>query len=350
MRKLLLTGGGSAGHVVPNLALMPELAQHFELVYLGTDGIERTLAEGAGLPYRTVAAPKLVRGSLLKNLSLPFRLHKSVKLARQTIEELAPDAVFSKGGYAALPAVLAAQKLGIPVFAHESDLTPGLANRLCAKRCAAVFTSFPETAQHFKKGVYAGAPVRRSLFGADRASALRRYGFTGERKVVLVFGGGSGSAAINTALRGALFALCAKYDILHICGKGNTIDAQVCGYVQREFEQDMAGAYAAADCAVARAGAGTVFELLALKKPALLIPLENRRSRGDQVQNALYFEQRGLCRVLRESALSPQSLEEQICALADDAALAERLNEASFQSGNRAIAAALDAAIEQRPR
>lgn len=345
MQKLLLTGGGSAGHVVPNLALLPDFSEYFEVCYLGTDGIERTLAEQAGLPFYTVPAPKLVRGSVLKNLALPFRLTHSVRQARKALREIAPDVLFSKGGYAALPAVLAAKRLGIPVFAHESDLTPGLANRLSARRCAAVFTSFPETAEKFRNGVYTGAPVRASLFAGDRGQALARYGFRGEKPVLLVFGGGSGSAALNAAVRGAVFALSDAFDILHLCGKGNAVPAQIGGYVQREYEEDMAAAYAAADLVAARAGSGTVFELLALKKPALLVPLENRRSRGDQVQNAQYFEERGLCRVLREGNLSPRTFEEAVCALAKDEALRRRLAAAPFRRGNRAIAAAVAAAV-----
>ena len=337
MKTLVLTGGGSAGHVVPNIALIPALREKFRLAYIGSDGIERELMKGQGVPYSTIRCAKFVRGSVLKNVALPFRFLKSVSEAKRALAAAGADIVFSKGGYVALPVVFAAKRLRIPVLTHESDLTPGLANKLIAGRCLAVLTSFPDTAKLFPNGICTGAPVRAELLRGDRAAALGKYGFSGKRPVLLLFGGGSGSLALNRAAEGALPAILQAFDLLHIRGKHAGAERRE-GYVPLEYESDMASAYAAADLVVARAGSNTVFELLALKKPALLVPLENRRSRGDQLQNARYFERRGLCRVLREAELSPRTLLDGVRALAADKKLKQSLAAAPFSAGNAAIA------------
>lgn len=304
MKYLLFTGGGSAGHVVPNLAVMQELRSAFRLAYMGTGGIERTLAGEFGCPYFTVDCPKLIRGFTLRNVAVPLRLRRAVCLAKDILSKERPDLVFSKGGYASFPAVWAAYTLHIPVLTHESDLTPGLCTRLIAKKCRHVLTTFPETANRFSNGRWVGSPVRRELRCAVRASARKKYGFNafGDRPVLLVLGGGSGSRAINEALRAHLPALLLRFDILHLCGRGNAIEYKNDGYVQREFERDMGSAYACADLVLARAGSNTVCELIALKKPALLVPL-CRGTRGDQVQNARYCAARGLCACLAEKNL-----------------------------------------------
>ena len=320
MKTLILTGGGSAGHVVPNIALIPALREKFNLVYIGSDGIERDLLKGRGVPYHTVHCTKLVRGSVLKNIAMPFRFLKSVSEAKR-----------------ALPVVLAAKKLRIPVLTHESDLTPGLANKIIARRCRAVLTSFPDTAKLFANGIYTGAPIRSELLRGDRTEALKKYGFSGEKPVLLLFGGGSGSLALNRAAEAALPEILQSFDFLHIRGKHAGAEKRE-GYVPLEYESDMASAYAAADFVVSRAGSNTVFELLALKKPALLVPLENRRSRGDQLQNAQYFEKRGLCRILREPDLSPRTLLGGVRALAADEKLKQNLAAAPFSAGNGSIA------------
>ena len=337
MQTLILTGGGSAGHVVPNLALAPELRKHFRLAYIGTDGIEKKLAERAGIPFYAIPAAKLIRGSVRANLSLPLRFRASVRAAKQALREAGADAVFSKGGYVALPVVRAAAALGIPAVTHESDRTPGLANKLIARRCAAALTSFPETAKLLRGGVFTGPPIRRELFAGNRAQALYKYGFSGEKPVLLAFGGGSGSAALNRALEGALPALLPRCDVLHIRGRASESEGRRAGYVPLAYEPDMASAYACADYVLARAGSNTVFEVLALRKCALFVPLENRRSRGDQVKNALYFQERGLCRVLREADLTPHSLETELGRTAADDALKENLRSSDFKSGNEKI-------------
>ena len=301
MKHILFCGGGSAGHVVPNLAVMNELKYSHRISYMGTGGIEKTLVSGAGYPFFQVDCPKLVRSFTLENLKIPFRLKKAKKEALEILKREKPDLVFSKGGFASYPAVWAAKKLGIPAVTHESDLSAGLCTKLIAKKCERVLCSFPETARRFEKGVCTGSPIRREILNGERTRARKKYGFSGEKPVLLVLGGGSGSRALNDAVRENLPRLLARFYVLHLCGQGNLIPERE-GYAQREFERDMGSAYACADLVLSRAGSNTVFELLALKKPAVLVPLQ-RGSRGDQYENAQYFSSKGLCKLLPESEL-----------------------------------------------
>ena len=340
MKKILFTGGGSAGHVIPNIALIEELLSSGEaaVCYMGTDGIEKGLIAEWNIPYFTIDCPKLIRGkswnAIKRNLHIPAEFHRAKKQALEGLQQCKPDVVFSKGGYVALPVIAAAKKLHIPCFSQESDYSPRLANRLIARKCKYVFTSFPETAKRLPHGKYSGAPLRRSIFNATRAEARRKLSVPFDAQVLLVFGGGSGSAAINDAVRKHLKTLTEKYFILHVCGKGNLVESNVKNYQQFEFVADMGMAYACADLVLSRAGAGTVFELLALKKPSLLVPLEGQ-TRGDQLENAAYFQQKGLCRVLKKELLFtlPQALNEAF----SDNDMKERLLESDFRQGNENI-------------
>ncbi len=308
MKKILFTGGGSAGHVIPNLALIDEILQSGEhdVCYMGTDGIEKGLISARKIPYYEISCPKLIRGggfsAFWKNIKIPFSFQRAVKQAEIGIKIFQPDLVFSKGGYVALPVIHAARRLRIPCLTHESDLSAGLANRLAAKKCHLILTSFPETAQRFKNGKYVGAPLRRSLFNATRIAAREQYGISQDEKVLLVLGGGSGSKALNTAVRSHIKALTEFCTVLHICGKDNRVESNIKNYIQEEFIADMGGAYACADLVLSRAGAGALFEIMALKKPAIFVPLAHA-SRGDQIQNAEYFRKKGLCRVLSQEDL-----------------------------------------------
>ena len=333
MRSILFTGGGSAGHVVPNLAVMEELRGSFRLSYMGTDGMERALVASFGCPYHTVNCPKLERTFTLRNAAFPFRLAAAKKRARAILNETRPDLVFSKGGYASYPAVYAAHTLNIPVLTHESDLTPGLCTRVIARYCRCVLTSFPETAARFRNGTCVGSPVRRELFSGKREDALRKYGL-GKKPVLLVLGGGSGSRTLNDAVRSRLGELLTDFDILHLCGKGNLTANAPAGYVQREYEQDMTSAYACCDIVLSRAGSNTVFELLCLQKPALLVPL-GRATRGDQIANAEYFRGKELCAVLRENELG--SLPSALLCLYGNAKVRDCLRVRNEQSGTKNI-------------
>ena len=344
MKKILFTGGGSAGHTVPNIALIEQLLSEgaTDVCYMGTDGIEKSIVAEWKIPYYTLQCPKLVRGGgfagFKRNLTIPAAFFRAVKQAEKGLKEFRPDVVFSKGGFVSLPVVVAAKKLKIPCYAHESDFSVGLANRLSSPFCKTVFTSFPETAKKFRRGVHSGAPIKRAVLSCTRAEARRKLNVGFNEKVLLVFGGGSGSAAINEAVRKRLKTLTEKYFVLHICGKGNVVKSTFKNYRQEEFVSDMGSAYACADLVLSRAGAGTIFELLALKKPAILIPLEGQ-TRGDQKQNADYFRKKGLCKVLAQKDLN--KLEETIDETIANELLRERLNASSFHAGNEIILQAL---------
>lgn len=334
MAYILFTGGGSAGHVVPNLAIMQLLRTTHKLAYLGTGGIEERLVGQEGYLFFRVDCPKLIRSATPKNLLIPFRLAKACREAKKILRQERPDLVFSKGGYASFPAVKAARALGIPVLTHESDVSAGLCTKLIAKKCVAVLTSFPETAARFRNGICVGPPVRRELFSGDRARGLRKYRFDGNKPVLLVLGGGSGSRALNEAVRRNLGRLLPKFDILHLCGKGNLLPVQAAGYVQTEYENDMGDAYACADAVLSRAGSNTLFELMLLRKRALLVPLM-RGSRGDQAENAEYFRRKGLCRVLPETELA--RLPEALSALLCDDGLRDALVSSPVRDGTENI-------------
>ncbi len=348
MKTVLFCGGGSAGHVIPNLALMRELRYAYDLLYMGTDGIEKKLVRDAGYPFFTVETPKLSRSFSFSNLKIPFALHRAKKKALLILKERRPDLVFSKGGYASYPAVWAAYKLKIPVLTHESDLSPGLCTKLIAKKCDAVLTSFPETANRFKNGIFVGSPVRREVLSGDRTRARKKFGFPETSPVLLVFGGGSGSRALNEAINSSLPRLTEKFSILHITGREEEKVQHVGDkvYISRPFERDMGSALAAADIVLCRAGSNTVFELLSLKKRAVLVPLAHA-SRGDQWENARYFEEKGLVKILPEEELA--RLPEALLAAIDDAALGENLKNCDIASGTQTIVRLIKEKLEDQP-
>lgn len=341
MKKILFTGGGSAGHVIPNLALIDELQADgkTDIFYMGTKGIEKGIITERDLPFYEIECPKLIRNGGIsaawQNFKIPIRFLSAVRQAKQGLNAVKPDLVFSKGGYVSLPVVFAAHKLKIPCLAHESDYSAGLANRIAAKKCNKIFTSFPETAQTLPHGEYSGAPMRRSLFRASKDSARKQFGIPKTAKVLLVFGGGSGSRTINEAVRANLTALTKFCTILHVCGKGGMLENPIKNYHQFEFITDMGVAYACTDLVLSRAGSGAVFETLALKKPAIFVPLEGA-TRGDQMQNATYFEQKHLCLVVRQKELQAKLVKTVDRAL-NDRALQTRLQTASFGCGNQKI-------------
>ena len=356
MKRILFTGGGSAGHVVPNLAIMRELHYAYSLFYMGTGGIEQRLIANAGYPFFRVDCPKLVRAFTVQNLKIPFLLQRAKREALTVLQREKPDLVFSKGGFASYPAVWASAKLKIPVLTHESDLSPGLCTRLIAKKCAYVLTSFPETAKRFSNGKYVGSPVRREVLNGDSARARRKFGFPENDRVLLVFGGGSGSHALNQALESTLPELLKHFSVLHLTGLStplpqailtdkyesnssesfsqNKAQTQKHVYVCREFERDMGSAYAAAEVVLCRAGSNTVFELLALKKPGVLVPLSHS-SRGDQLQNARYFAQKGLVKLLPEEQLDLMC--DVICDAAGDCELKKNLDQEAIPNGTENI-------------
>lgn len=337
MKNLVLTGGGSAGHVTPHLAIIDDLSKNYNLSYIGTCGIEKSIINNANIPFYEISCVKLIRPFSFKNFLIPLKFIQSVNSAKKILKEIEADGVFSKGGYVALPIVFAAKSLKIPVVSHESDLTAGLANKLMSKKCKVVFTSFPETAQKIKNGEYSGAPINPKLFSATKNSAYNYYGLNAQKPTILIFGGGSGSKIINDALRKSLFELTKKYNVLHLCGKNNKINSNIKDYYQIEFEKNMQYAYASSDLVISRAGSNAIFEILALKKPSILIPLSKKASRGDQIDNADYFLKKGLCSVIDEDKLNKDILLTQIQKTINSQNLKNNLGKNDFKSGNNKI-------------
>lgn len=322
MKKIILTGGGTAGHVTPNLALCPELKKNgFEINYIGSyNGMEKDLVEKSGIPYYGISSGKLRRYFDLKNFTDPFRVMKGYFEARHLIKKLKPDVVFSKGGFVAVPVVMAASHAGIPVISHESDMTPGLANKLSLAFCTKICCNFPETLQYLPedKAILTGCPIREELLTGDRESGLKLTGFNSSKPVLLVMGGSLGSVKVNQAVRSILPDLLKDYHIVHLCGKGNLDETltSMPGYVQYEYmSEPLKHLFAMADIIISRAGANAICELLALQKPALLIPLSAAASRGDQILNAKSFKKQGFSDVLEEEDVTPETLYQAVSSL-----------------------------------
>lgn len=315
MKKIVLTGGGTAGHVTPNIALLPGLAERgYEVHYIGShDGIERKLIEEMGIPYYGISSGKLRRYLDLKNLSDPFRVIKGIGDARKILKELDPDIVFSKGGFVAVPVVIAAKRRKIPVIIHESDMTPGLANKLCIPTAVKVCCNFPETKNSLPDGkaVVTGSPIREELLHGNAAAGMSFCGFTDEKPTILSIGGSLGAVAINDCLRKTLPALLPDFNVIHLCGRDN-LDAALdgtAGYAQYEYiKKELPDLFALADVVVSRAGANAICEISALAKPNLLIPLPADRSRGDQLLNAASFEKQGYSMVLQQDEMTEETL------------------------------------------
>lgn len=315
MKRIILTGGGTAGHVTPNIALLPGLKERgYDIHYIGSyNGIEKELIEQLGIPYHGISSGKLRRYFSLQNFTDPFRVLKGFGEARKIIKSLKPDVIFSKGGFVSVPVVVAGKQCHVPTIIHESDMTPGLANKLAMPSASKVCCNFPETLQHLPEGkaVLTGSPIRQELLSGDRKAALELCGLTDEKPVILIVGGSLGSVIVNNAVRAILPNLLKDFHVIHLCGKGKVDESlkNLNGYVQFEYlQQELKDIFALADVVISRAGANAICELLALHKPNLLIPLSANASRGDQILNARSFEKQGFSIVLEEEELNDSIL------------------------------------------
>jgi len=304
MQKIVLTGGGTAGHIMPNLALIPHLT-NFELHYVGCpNSMEERLIKthAPHVTFHAISSVKLVRGKILKNLSIPFKLCASKRRAKALLQEIKPSVIFSKGGYVALPVTLAAKK--IPVILHESDFSFGLANKIALKKCTHVLTSFSDLAYTTPQGIHTGAAIRADIYKGEK---MRAETYTGlkERTNLLITGGSLGAQGINHAVFACLNQLTAQFNVVHITGKNNTqIIKDKPNYFQIPFTDKIADLFAWSDFCITRGGANALFELIALKIPSLVIPLPKGVSRGDQVDNAEYFKRLNCVHVLEQHALT----------------------------------------------
>ena len=322
MKHIVLTGGGTAGHVTPNIALIPRLKElGYEISYIGSlDGIEKKLIEELNIPYYGISSGKLRRYFDLKNFSDPFKVLKGYAQSRKLLKKLKPDVVFSKGGFVTVPVVVAAKGCKIPAIIHESDMTPGLANKLAIPSATKVCCNFPETLKHLpeEKAVLTGTPIRQELLSGDKLEALKFCGFTASKPVIMIIGGSLGAAAVNDSMRKILPELLKDFQVVHLCGKGKLDESlqNTEGYIQFEYiKKELADLFVLADIVVSRAGANAICEILALQKPNLLIPLSAKASRGDQILNARSFEKQGYSMVLEEEEITDEKLLETIHTL-----------------------------------
>lgn len=323
--RILFTGGGTAGHVIVNLALIPVFQKEgWEVDYIGShEGIERELIEGMdGVQYYPISTGKLRRYFSLENFKDPFKVLKGTAQALNIIRKRKPKVIFSKGGFVSVPVVTAAKLSGVPAVIHESDYTPGLANKLAMPFAKKVLATFPETMNHIpeKKSEWVGAVVREELFTGNPSRGYNLCGFTKQKPVMLVMGGSSGSKKINDSVRDHLDDLLEEFQVIHLCGKGN-IDESLNrhGYAQFEYVKDeLNDLFAITDFVVARAGSNSIFEFLALKKPMLLIPLSRYASRGDQIVNAESFVKQGYARMVEEEELKEDRFMQEIKQLQEE--------------------------------
>ena len=315
MKKIILTGGGTAGHVTPNIALIPELRKRgYEIHYIGSkDGIEKKLITDLGIPYYEISTGKLRRYFDWKNFTDPFRVLKGFSDARHIIKKIQPNVIFSKGGFVSVPVVIAAKKCKVPAIIHESDMTPGLANKICIPSAVKVCCNFPETVKCLPEGkaVLTGSPIREELFKGNAQAGLDFCHFDNSKPVLLIIGGSLGSKAVDQAVRNILPEDMKQWQILLHCGKGKLDESlqNTPGYVQFEYIQgELPDLFAAANMVISRAGANAICELLALQKPNILIPLSAAASRGDQILNAKSFNAQGFSYLLEEENVTNESL------------------------------------------
>lgn len=315
MKKIILTGGGTAGHVTPNIALLPGLKRMgYDVKYVGSyNGIEKKLIEELGVDFTGISSGKLRRYLSVKNLTDPFRVIKGFFEAGQIIRDYKPSIVFSKGGFVSVPVVLAAKRYKVPVIIHESDMTPGLANKISIPVASKVCHNFPETAEYINKNksVLTGCPIRAELLTGNAVSGLKMCNFTTEKPIIMVIGGSLGAASVNKAVRKALPQLLTRFQIVHLCGK-DKVDPSLNGtegYVQYEYIKDeLKDLFAMSDVIISRAGANAICEIAALNKPSILIPLSRKASRGDQILNANSFKKQGFSEVIEEEELTTDLL------------------------------------------
>jgi len=343
-KRIVLTGGGTAGHVTPHLSLIPRLKEMgYEIHYIGTNGIEKQMiAKITDIQYHEVKSGKLRRYFSWQNFIDPFKVIWGALQSVAAIARIKPDVCFSKGGFVSVPVVVGAWLCRVPVVCHESDLTPGLANRICTRFAKKVCTTFSECAKAIgAKGVHTGTPLRPELFQGSRASGLALAGFDGSKPVLLMTGGSLGAQSVNKCLRESLPSLLPHMDVLHLCGKGNLDESlmDTKGYCQKEFlSEEMPDALAVADIVLSRAGSNTLSELLALQKPMLLVPYPLGASRGDQIQNAKSYASQGLARVLMQEDMTAQTMTDGLIKLLEQKeALLKALAEYPVKDGTDAV-------------
>ncbi|NCB48240.1 MAG: undecaprenyldiphospho-muramoylpentapeptide beta-N-acetylglucosaminyltransferase [Clostridia bacterium] len=315
MKTIVLTGGGTGGHIIPNISLLPHLKKHFQKIfYIGTNGMEKELiSRQSGVTFIEIPAHKLNRANRIKNLALPFQLMKSICSCKKILKKIKPDVIFSKGGYVSVPVCIAGKMLKIPIVSHESDMTLGRANKLIYSISKKFCTSFDITCVGLKKAVFTGSPIRAQLQNGDKEKGYELSKVDGTRPTILVTGGSAGASDLNDIIQKILPKLLKKYNVIHLTGK-NKMNKKIAyeNYCQMEFCQNIEHLFKVCDVVISRAGSNAIYELLFLKKPMLLIPLPKGISRGDQVENAKYFEKKNFATVLEQSNMTEKTLMDSI--------------------------------------
>jgi len=314
MKKIVLTGGGTAGHVMPNVALLKYLEKEFdEIHYIGSyNGIEKNIIKNyPNVIYHEIPTVKLIRSLTLKNLLIPIKLVKSLRETKKILKEIKPAVIFSKGGFVSVPVVLSGARLKIPIIAHESDSSMGLANKIILKKCEKMCFSFENLAKKYKeKGIFTGSPIRDEIFQGNKSKTLKELNFAETKPTLLIMGGSLGATAINNIIFENAKELSSKYNLIHIVGKNNCnkklLDLK--NYKQIEFTSEIENYLACADIVISRSGSNSIFEFLALKKPMILIPLPKASSRGDQIINAQIFHSKGYAHILYQEKLNKENL------------------------------------------
>lgn len=317
-KTIVFTGGGSAGHVTPNIAIINEIREDWEIFYIGSKkGIEKELIQKINIPYFGINSGKLRRYKDFENVVDIFKVIRGCIEARSLLRKLKPKLVFSKGGFVSVPVILAAKSLKIPVFIHESDITPGLANKISQRFATKIFSSFEETKKFFpeNKTTVVGSPIRKEILNGSAANGKKLLGYDDNSPILTIMGGSLGAKKINEAVRNSLQQLTAKYQVVHLCGKNNLDNklVKIPRYKQYEYVHDeLADILNATDIVITRGGSNAIFEFVALKIPMLIIPLGLNQSRGDQILNAKAFKQKGYSLTLEEENLNNETLVEYI--------------------------------------
>ncbi len=338
---IILTGGGTAGHVTLNINLKDEFYKYFEkIIYIGSKtGIEKKLIkENTNYEYKEITTTKLARKKVLKNLSIPFKLLKGIKEAKQIIAENNPSIIFSKGGFVGLPVVIAGKKLGVPVICHESDITMGLANKMAKKYATKICTNFKVTAEeNGDKCIHTGMPLKLSSLTKEQAK--QKLKINSSKPILLVTGGSLGAKAINDFIFENVNELTKEFFVLHLVGKNN-LNKKIKNpdYKQIEFSNDMWTIFKATDFAISRAGANTIVELLSNQILTIFIPLPKKASRGDQIQNAEYLEKQNICKCIKQEELSLEKTQNLLNLLKKDAIIIKNnIKNANFEDGTKNI-------------
>lgn len=312
-KRIVLTGGGTAGHVYPALAVREYLGKEYEVHYIGGSGMEKEIVQKeTGITFHQIEAVKLQRKLTAKNLLIPYKFLKSVKMAKKILREINPVAIFSKGGFVALPVVVAGRKLNIPVVSHESDLTMGLANKIILRYCNKMCVAFEETSHLSGKCIYTGQPIRKGILKGNKNNLSFVASLDGKKKNILVVGGSSGAKFINEKVVENIDSLLKKYNVIHITGKGKIERLEKPRYIQIEYAHNMGDFLNLADVVISRAGSGAINEFKALNIPMFLIPLSKACSRGDQIENAKLYCKLGYAEMLEEEEFENEKFIEKI--------------------------------------